>query len=56
LYLNYKCCVASLLQEYAVQNLLLYYDSDTQWPAVYKTSKVGVCGITDLVISGWLVV
>ncbi|KAJ4444911.1 hypothetical protein ANN_06710, partial [Periplaneta americana] len=25
--------------EYAVQNLLLYYDSANQWPAVYKTQK-----------------
>ncbi|CAB3373468.1 Hypothetical predicted protein [Cloeon dipterum] len=24
---------------FAVQNLLLYYDTDTQWPAVYKTNK-----------------
>lgn len=28
-------------QEYAVQNLLLYYDSDTQWPSIYKSKKVG---------------
>ncbi|BES94590.1 Rhodopsin-like GPCR transmembrane domain [Nesidiocoris tenuis] len=26
-------------KSYATQNLLLYYDSDTQWPAVYKTNK-----------------
>ncbi|KAJ1520514.1 hypothetical protein ONE63_003637 [Megalurothrips usitatus] len=26
-------------QEYATQNLLLYYDSARQWPAVYKTNK-----------------
>ncbi|XP_059482312.1 transmembrane protein 145 [Neocloeon triangulifer] len=26
-------------RKYAVQNLLLYYDTDTQWPAVYKTNK-----------------
>ncbi|KAJ9574659.1 hypothetical protein L9F63_008191 [Diploptera punctata] len=25
--------------EYAVQNILLYYDSKTQWPAVYKSGK-----------------
>lgn len=37
----------TLLQEYAVQNLLLYYDSDTQWPAVYKTSKVRASGIAE---------
>lgn len=29
-----------MFQEYAVQNLLLYYDSEYQWPSVYKTSKV----------------
>lgn len=27
-------------QDQGVVNLLLYYDSDTQWPAVYKTNKV----------------
>ncbi|XP_052121188.1 transmembrane protein 145-like [Frankliniella occidentalis] len=26
-------------KEYATQNLLLYYDSNRQWPAVYKTNK-----------------
>ncbi|XP_075218044.1 transmembrane protein 145-like isoform X2 [Lycorma delicatula] len=26
-------------EEYAPQNLLLYYDSENQWPAVYKTNK-----------------
>ena len=27
---------------YGTVNLLLYYDSDTQWPAVYKTNKVRI--------------
>lgn len=27
-------------EEMGVPNLLLYYDSDDQWPAVYKTAKV----------------
>lgn len=27
-------------QAYSPQNLLLYYDSDHQWPAVYKSNKV----------------
>ncbi|KAG8325686.1 hypothetical protein J6590_060724 [Homalodisca vitripennis] len=26
-------------KEFAYQNLLLYYDSDTQWPSVYKSNK-----------------
>ncbi|KAL1139755.1 hypothetical protein AAG570_006732, partial [Ranatra chinensis] len=26
-------------KEYAVQNLLLYYDSEQQWPSVYKSNK-----------------
>lgn len=25
---------------YGTVNLLLYYDSETQWPGVYKTNKV----------------
>jgi hypothetical protein len=31
-------------QEYAIQNLLLYHDVITQWPTVYKTSKVRIDG------------
>lgn len=30
------------LQEYAIQNLLLYYDSENQWPSVYKAKKVSL--------------
>lgn len=29
-------------EEMGVPNLLLYYDSDDQWPAIYKTTKVKV--------------
>lgn len=28
-------------QKYAPQNLLLYFDAKSQWPAVYKQNKVG---------------
>lgn len=27
-------------EDQGVPNLLLYYDTDDQWPAVYKTNKV----------------
>jgi hypothetical protein len=29
----------SILQEYAVQNLDLYYDTESQWPLVYSSSS-----------------
>lgn len=28
------------VQSYAPQNLLLYFDAKSQWPAVYKQNKV----------------
>lgn len=37
LILFHSCCA---LQNYAPQNLLLYFDAKHQWPAVYKQNKV----------------
>ena len=31
----------SLFQDYAPQNVLLYFDTPQQWDSVYKTDKVG---------------